>query len=106
MQSASIVWVRSLLAVYRQAALDVTREGVDPAARRGVLEELGRVHLLLATHEELEALWRDGFGGTEAGVRTALTPLVESTLRCNPDSPMRAMVEFAAEEIAALFDNE
>jgi hypothetical protein len=99
------MWVRSLLAVYRQAALDATREGVAPVARQQLIEELGRIHILLAVHEELEGLWRDGFGGTEAGVRMALAPLVESALRCSPDTPMRAVVEFAAEEIAALFES-
>lgn len=106
MGSDSIIWVRSLLAVYRQAVVDVTGEGTDLAVRPRVAEELGRFQASIAAHEELESLWHEGFGGSEAGVRAALAPLIEAALLCNPDSPMRALVEFAAEEMAAVFDEE
>ena len=104
--SESLVWVRSLLSIYRQIALDVTAEGVDPASRRRVLQELERVHQLFSEHEAVDSLWRDGFGGSEAGARAALAPLVESALACTPASPLPALVGFAAEEIAFLFEAE
>ncbi len=106
MAEGSIVWVRSLLAVYRQAAVDAAREGNDPAARQQVIRELGNVHARLAPHEEIGALWREAFGGSEEGIRAALAPLVESALLCDPASPIRALAEFAAEEIAFLFEEE
>jgi hypothetical protein len=101
----SIVWVRSLLSVYRQAAIESARPDMDPARRQTLLEELGRVHVLFAAHDDLDALWRS-FGGIEAGVRAALRPLGEASLACDPNSPMRALIEFAAEEIAYLFEEE
>jgi len=96
MASDSLVWVRSLLSIYRRIAIDVTGEGVDPVARRRVLQELERVHQLFAEHEALGSLWRDGFGGSEAGVRTSLAALVESVLACAPSSALPALVGFAA----------
>jgi hypothetical protein len=84
----------------------MTAEGADPGARRQILQELERVHQLFADHEAFGALWRDGFGGSEAGVRAALSPLVESALACAPDSPLPALVGFAAEEIAFVFEQE
>jgi hypothetical protein len=102
----SLVWVRSLLSVYRQVAVDVTGEGVDPAARRRVMEEWERVHQLFTDHEALGLLWREGFGGSEVGVRAALAPLVDSALACAPGSPLPALAGFAAEEIAFLFEEE
>ena len=104
--SESIVWVRSFLAVYRQAAVDATKEGTDAAARQQLVEELGRTQTLFAAHEELDDLWRKGFGGAESGVRTVFGPLIAAALACAPASPIRALVEFAAEEIASLFDGE
>ena len=106
MKDSSIVWVRSLLAVYRQAAVEATREGVDTATRQGVITELGNLHARFTPHEQIEALWQEAFGGSEEGIRSALAPLVEAALRCDPASPIRALAEFAAEEIAFLFEDE
>lgn len=105
-QTEGIVWVRSLLSVYRQAAVEAARPEIDPAARGELLDALGQVHALFTPHEDLPALWRDGFGGSENGIREALSPLVSAAARCNSESPMRALAEFAAEEIAFLFDAE
>jgi hypothetical protein len=102
----SLVWVRSLLSVYRQIVIDVTCEDIDLAARRRVVQELERVHQLFAEHEAIETLWHAGFGGSEAGVRAALAPLVESALACSPGSPLPALAGFAAEEIAFMFEEE
>ncbi len=106
MAEGNIVWVRSLLAVYRQAAVDAAQEGIDPAMRQRVLAELASVHALITPHEEIGALWREAFGGSEDGVRSALAPLVEGALLCDPASPIRALAEFAAEEIAFVFEEE
>jgi hypothetical protein len=106
METQGILWVRSVLAVYRQAAVDAAREGIDPQARAELIESLGQAHTRFTAHEELDALWRQGFGGSETGVRGVFAPLVAAALACNPDSPIRALVEFAAEEIAAVCDGE
>lgn len=103
---ASTVWVRSLLAVYRQAAVDLVQEQIQPAAQRQVLEALTAIQTQLAGQEDLGGLWRDVFGASEAGVRSVFAPLVEAALLCHPESAMRALVEFAAEELAALFEDE
>ena len=104
METASTIWVRSLLAVYRQAAVDIAREQPVMTARTRVLEALAGIQSALAAHEDLGSLWREVFGGSEAGVRVFFAPLVEAALDCDPESAMRALVEFAAEEIGALFD--
>ncbi len=105
MENDNIVWARSILAVYRQAALEVARADVDAGLRQRLVDELTRVHSVFAAHERMETLWREGFGGTEDRVRAALRPLAETALLCDPNSPMRALVEFAAEEIAFLFED-
>lgn len=104
-KSQSTIWVRSLLSVYRQAAIEAARPNVDASRRQILLDELGRVHVLFAAHDDVDALWR-AFGGIESGVRAALRPLGEAALACDPDTPMRALIEFACEEIAFLFDDE
>ena len=101
----SIVWVRSLLSVYRQAAIEAARPELDASRRQTLLDELGRVHVLFASHDNLNDLWR-AFGGIESGLRAALRPLGEAALACDPNSPMRALVEFAVEEFAFLFDED
>lgn len=106
MRESSVVWVRSLLAVYRQAAIDITREQTGMTARARVLEALAGIQSALAAHEDLGSLWREVFGGSEAGVRSAFAPLVEAARECDPESAMHALVEFAAEEIAALFEED
>ena len=105
MQNGNIVWVRSLLAVYRQAATEAVRPDLDAALRQRLIEDLAGIHALFAAHERIETLWRDGFGGAEDNVRAALRPLADTALLCDPNSPMRALVEFAAEEIAFLFED-
>ena len=104
-KSQNMIWVRSLLSVYRQAAIEAARPDVDASRRQTLLDELGRVHVLFASHDDLDGLWR-AFGGIESGLRAALRPLGEAALACDPTSPMRALVEFAVEEIAFLFDEE
>ena len=105
MQNDNIVWARSVLAVYRQAATEAARPDLDAVLRQRLIDDLARDGELFAAHERMETLWRDGFGGTEENVRAALRPLAETALLCDPDSPMRALVEFAAEEIAFLFED-
>lgn len=99
----SIVWVRSLLAVYRQALLDATRDDVSAEARLRLVEAVTQAQTLIARHETLESLWK-ALGGSEAGVRSAFAPLVAAARECRPDSSIGALVDFAAEEIAFLFD--
>lgn len=104
MSDTSVVWVRSLLAVYRQAAIEIARDQTGMTARARVLEALADVQRAFAAHEDLGSLWREVFGGSEEGVRAVFAPLVEAARDCDPESAMRALVEFAAEEIATLFD--
>ena len=105
-ETRSIVWVRSVLAVYRQAAVEAARDDIDAAQRRRVLDELARIHGLFAAHEDIDVLWRQGFGGSEERARAAFRPLIEAALAGDAGSPMRALAEFAAEEIAFLFEDE
>ena len=104
MENMSVVWVRSLLAVYRQAAINIARDQTGMTARTRVLEALAGIQAALAAHEDLGSLWREVFGGSEEGVRAVFAPLIEAARDCDPESAMRALVEFAAEEIAALFE--
>ena len=102
--SGGFIWIRSLLAVYRQAAQDASQEGIDTAARRYLMERLGEVHARLAAYEDVEPLWRD-LGASEANIRTLFAPLTEAARACNPGTPIAALVEFAAEEMAFAFEN-
>jgi hypothetical protein len=98
------LWVRSLLAVYRQVAHEVVRDEARIDERLKLVQALDEFHRLLTAYETSGALWREGFKGTEAGVRAVLAPLIAAGLECRADSPLRAMAEFAAEEIAFAFD--
>jgi hypothetical protein len=98
------LWVRSLLAVYRQVAHEVTHDEVSQEGRLKLVRALDEFHRLLTVYETSGALWSEGFAGTEEGVRAVLAPLIAAGLECRQDSPLRAMAEFAAEEIAFAFD--
>ena len=74
----NIIWARSLLSVYRQAAIEAARPDVDASRRQTLLDELGRVHVLFASHDNLDDLWQRAFGGIESGLRAALRPLSEA----------------------------
>lgn len=101
--SGGFIWVRSLLAVYRQAAQDASRDNVTPEARRQLIDRLAEVHTRFAAYEDVEPLWRD-MGASETNIRTLFGPLVEAARACDPGTPIGALVEFAAEEMAFAFE--
>lgn len=104
--TGNFIWVRSLLAIYRQAARDAACDDATAETRQRMQDALDGVHHRFSAQDDLESLWRDVFGASENGVRAALAPLAMAAEACSPESPMRALVEFAAEEIAFFFDGQ